>query len=122
MTSYFYDVDNCWGDSEYNVPGTGGPGSIHTKSISYTAPRNGTRLYTGGHLHDGGIDLVLQQNGVEVCRPTAMYMDGMLHSISYCDTPVAVTAGTAIQLTARYSNEEPIIGAMGIAISYVWEP
>ncbi|HEX5616618.1 MAG TPA: Ig-like domain repeat protein, partial [Acidimicrobiia bacterium] len=122
LTSYFYDVDNCWGDSEYNVPGGGGVGSIHSKSISYTAPRNGVRLFTGGHLHDGGIDLILTQNGTEVCRPTAVYMDGMLHEITYCTTPTNVTAGTAIQLTARYSNENAIAGAMGISISYVWEP
>jgi hypothetical protein len=122
LTSYFYDVDNCWGDSEFNVPGNGGPGSIFTKSIGYTAPRSGVRVFTGGHLHDGGIDLILTQNGTEVCRPTAMYMDGMLHHISSCNTPVNVTAGNAIQLTARYSNEVPIAGAMGISVSYVWEP
>jgi hypothetical protein len=122
LRSYFYDVDDCWGDSEFNVPGGGGVGSVFSKSITYTAPRNGTRLYTGGHLHDGGIDLILQQNGSEVCRPTAVYMDGMLEEITYCDTPTAVAAGTTIGLTARYSNESPIAGAMGIALSYVWEP
>jgi hypothetical protein len=122
LTSYFYDVDNCWGDSAYNVPGGGGPGSIHTKSITYTAPRNGTRLYTGGHLHQGGIDLILEQNGTEVCRPTAIYMDGMLDAITYCDTPVSVTAGTTIRLTSRYSNEAPLTAVMGISVSYVWEP
>jgi hypothetical protein len=122
LTSYFYDVDDCWGDSAYNVPGGGGPGSIHTRSITYTAPRNGTRVYTGGHLHQGGIDLILQQNGTEVCRPTAIYMDGMLDAITYCDTPVSVTAGSTIQLTSRYSNEVPLTAVMGISLSYVWEP
>ena len=122
LTSYFYDVDDCWGDSAYDVPGGGGPGSIHTRSITYTAPRNGTRVYTGGHLHQGGIDLILQQNGTEVCRPTAIYMDGMLDAITYCDTPVSVTAGTTIRLTSRYSNEVPLTAVMGISLSYVWEP
>jgi len=122
LTSYFYDVDGCWGDSAYNVPGGGGPGSVYTKAITYTAPRNGTRVFTGGHLHDGGIDLILEQNGVEVCRPTAIYMDGMLDAITYCDTPVSVAAGTTIRLTSRYSNEFPLTAVMGISLSYVWEP
>lgn len=122
VTSYFYDVDGCWGDSEWNVPGGGGPGSVYSKSISYTAPRSGTRVFTGGHLHDGGIDTILTQNGSEVCRNEAMYDMGMLMSIGYCDAPVAVSAGTNVTLTARYDNENPITGAMGISLSYVWEP
>ncbi len=122
LRSYFYDVDNCWGDSEFNVPGTGGPGSVYSKTINYTAARNGVRLFTGGHLHDGGIDLILKDGGVEACRPTAMYEMDMLHQITYCTTPSAVSAGDSVQLTARYSNEQPITGAMGISVSYVWEP
>lgn len=122
LTSYFYDVDGCWGDSEFNVPGGGGPGSVYTKSLGYTAPRSGTRVFTGGHLHDGGIDTFLTQNGTEVCRNEAMYEMGELMSIGYCDAPVPVSAGSSVTLTARYDNENPIVGAMGISLSYVWEP
>jgi hypothetical protein len=87
-----------------------------------TTPDN-ARVFTGGHLHQGGIDLILEQNGTEVCRPTATYdVAGMLDTISYCNTPVSVTAGTTIRLTSRYSNEAPLTAVMGISLSYVWEP
>jgi hypothetical protein len=122
LTSYYYDVDNCWGDSAYEVPGGGGSGSIHTKSISYTAPRSGVRMYSGGHLHAGGIDVYLTQNGNEICRPTAIYDGfGVITQITTCNTPVNVTAGMNIGLTARYSNENNIPAAMGISVSYVWD-
>ena len=122
VTSYYYDVDNCWGDSEFNVPGTGGPGSIYTKQINYTAPRDGTRVGTGGHFHDGGIDVALKQGATTVCTATPTYVAGMLHSISACVGEVAVFAGQNLNITVRYENDAPITGAMGIMISYVWEP
>lgn len=121
LTTYFYDTTGCNAGSSYTVPGGGGAGSIHSKSISYTAPKNRTRVLTTGHLHDGGIDTFLTQNGTEICRNTASYSMDMLHSISVCETPVAVTAGMTIGLTSRYSNEFTVSGAMGISVSYVWE-
>lgn len=122
LTSYFLDVDDCWGDSEFDVPGTGGPGSVFSKTINYTAARSGTSVFAGGHLHDGGIDLILKVRGTEVCRPTAMYMMGMLHQISACSTPTSVVAGDPIQLTARYDNSTPRSSVMGISVAYSWEP
>ena len=35
MTSFFLDVDGC-GDSEYALPGDGGPGSVHTNTRTWT--------------------------------------------------------------------------------------
>jgi hypothetical protein len=122
VTSYYYDVDNCWGDSEFNVPGTGGPGSIFTKSINYTAPRDGTRVATGGHFHDGGIDVALKHGATTVCTATPTYVAGMLHSISACAGEVPVFAGQNLNVTVRYENDAPIPAAMGIMVSYVWEP
>ncbi len=122
VKSYYYDVDNCWGDSEFNVPGTGGPGSVFTKQINYTAPRNGTRVATGGHFHEGGIDVALKQGATTVCLATPTYVEGMLHAISACSGEVSVVAGQNLNVTVRYENDEPIAGAMGIMVSYVWEP
>ncbi|MBK5288786.1 MAG: hypothetical protein JJE46_09990 [Acidimicrobiia bacterium] len=122
VTSYFYDVDGCWGDSEFTVPGGGGPGSIFEKTKTYTAPASGIRVFTGGHVHPGGIDISLAQNATIVCTATGMYMMGMLHSISTCPDPTPVTAGDTIAIRGRYDNENQILGMMGIMLSYVWQP
>jgi hypothetical protein len=125
VRTYWYDVDGCWGDSEFDVPGGGGPGSVYTKSsATYTAPRNGTRVAVGGHFHDGGLDVTLTRlsNNSSVCTNTGTYHDGMLHTISGCNTPTDVVAGEQYRTTVRYENDEPIAGAMGIQVSYVWEP
>ena len=42
VDAYFQDITGC-GDSTYDVPGNGGPGSVHTRSRSWPAPRDGHR-------------------------------------------------------------------------------
>ena len=124
VKTYWYDVDGCWGDSEFNVPGNGGSGSIYALSRTYTAPRNGTRVATGGHFHDGGLDISLRRTatGSIVCKNTGIYDMDMLHTITPCTTSSSVAANERFTTTVRYSNEQPILGAMGIQLSYVWEP
>lgn len=125
VTSYWYDVDGCWGDSQYVVPGGGAVGSIHTQSSQiYTAPKAGVRVATGGHFHDGGIDITLSKvaNGQAVCTNTGTYELGMLHRISPCQTMSFISAGEQFRTRVRYSNETRIPDAMGIQLTYVWEP
>lgn len=125
VDTYFYDVDGCWGDSEFVVPGTGGPGSIFTKSITYTAPRAGTRVATGGHVHDGGIDITTKRtaSNTVVCTNTAVYDSmNMLAAITPCNEPSAIAANEQFTVTARYENDTAIPDAMGIAVTYVYEP
>jgi hypothetical protein len=120
---YFLDVDGCWGDSEYPVPGDGGPGSVHQQSTTYTMTREGYFLGAGGHVHDGGIDIVLDGPDGEVCRSTAVY-EGHGHErhlveITPCALEEQFTAGDRYTLTARYENHQPIPGAMGIMLGYI---
>ena len=125
VTPYWYDVTGPCTNSEYDVPGNGGAGSVYTKSRTYTAPKNGTRVYVGGHLHDGGIDIVMKRtaSGAVVCTNTAIYpMPGMLHEITPCPDPTSVAAGEQFTTSARYDNSAPISAVMGIQLSYVWEP
>jgi hypothetical protein len=125
VKSYWYDVTGDCTNSEYNVPGNGGAGSIHSRSRTFTAPRNGTRVFVGGHIHDGGIDITMTRSPSNevVCQNTAEYpMPGMLHSIPPCTNATSITAGEQFVTMARYDNSAPVAGAMGIQLSYVYEP
>src|SRR5262249_27099057 len=59
VTPFFLDVTGCT-NSEYSVPGGGGPGSVHTMTRNFTAPWNGIDVGMGGHQHAGGIDITLR--------------------------------------------------------------
>jgi hypothetical protein len=63
------DVAQC-GTSEVRPPVQTGKFNI---SQSWTANLNGDILGGGGHLHDGGTNLVLDVDGKEVCNSVAKY-------------------------------------------------
>jgi hypothetical protein len=135
VTPFFADVTGC-GNSEFDVPGNGGMGSVFTKSRSWTAPWDGIMVYAGGHLHGGGIDLTLKDpSSGSQCVMTAHYdmpMSEMFATaadmgmidpptmIDPCPAHNAVFGGKTYSLTARYDNSQPYMGVMGIALAYVW--
>jgi hypothetical protein len=127
VTTYWYDVAGCWGNSEFNVPGGGNP-AVYTLSRTYTAPKNGTRVAVGGHFHAGGMDITLTRDSDSsvVCKDNAVYGSGMmmdmLDAITPCGNSTSVTAGEQFTTTVRYDNSQAISGAMGIQLSYVYEP
>ena len=72
----------------------------------------------GGHLHDGGQDIVMKINGKETCVSTAEYggpgatrkgKDGTVwmtvRDMSYCPGPLKVKRGDKLSLEARYDLE-----------------
>jgi hypothetical protein len=89
--------------------------------------KNGYLITSVGHLHDGGVDLMLKVNGKEVCQSRAAYgtagptpAKGMGHGhqrrdqseeyktiseMSYCYGPNKVSKGDKIELEARYDLE-----------------
>lgn len=123
LDAYFNDITGC-GGSTYEVPGNGGPGSVHTKSAAWTAPRDGLAVFAGGHLHDGGIDITLKDNTTNTtyCTGTATYHENPRHlaAINACGLHHKVTAGHSYGVTARYDNSEPRNDAMGIYLTYIW--
>ena len=120
---FFQDVTGC-GNSTYDVPGDGGPGSVHTRTRSWTAPSDGIAVYSGGHLHEGGIDITLkdatEDNGS--CVGTATYHENPRHlgAINPCIMHNKVVAGHQYSVTARYDNSQPWEDVMGINMTYVW--
>ncbi len=127
---YFFDVTGCWSNSasEYQVPGGGGPGSVHEKSKTYAMTRDGTIVAGIGHVHAGGIDITLHGPGGEYCRSEAVYSydghhdqhHGLLTAVTPCgEMGQQVAAGDELTLTSRYMNEHPTDGAMGILNTYI---
>jgi hypothetical protein len=120
---YFQDITGC-GNSTYDIPGDGGPGSVHTRSASWTAPRNGLAVFSGGHLHDGGIDIALKDGttNTEFCKGVVTYHENPHHlaTINGCQLHEKVTAGHDFTVTARYDNSQPHEDVMGIMLTYVW--
>jgi hypothetical protein len=117
------DVTGC-GGSTYDVPGDGGPGSIHTKTRSWTAPQDGLAVYAGGHLHLGGIDITLRNTtqNTTLCTGVASYHENPRHlaKINPCLLHEQVNAGDTFSVTSRYENSEPLDDVMGIYLTYVW--
>ncbi len=120
---YFQDITGC-GGSTYDVPGDGGPGSVHVKSKAWTAPRDGIAVFSAGHLHNGGIDITLRDeaNNATVCQGVASYHENPRHlaSINPCTLNYPVTAGDSYSVTARYDNSQPWPDVMGIMMTWVW--
>lgn len=119
----FQDVTGC-GGSTYDVPGTGGAGSVHVKQRSWTAPRDGMLVFSGGHLHDGGIDITLSDAtaGTTICKGTATYHENPRHlaSINGCLLHERVVDGHSYRVTSRYDNARPYENVMGIMLTYAW--
>lgn len=119
---YFQDVTGC-GNSVYDVPGNGGPGSVHERSRSWAAPQDGLAVYSGGHLHQGGIDISLEDStsGTPFCGAVAVYHgSGHLAGIDPCYIHEKVNAGDDLTVTARYDNSQAWSDVMGIMMTYVW--
>jgi hypothetical protein len=124
LTPFFLDVTGC-GNSEYDIPGNGGPGSVHTNTRSWTAPWDGMVVRFGGHLHGGGIDIRLQNDTTgEGCTMKAHYEHTHSHgapgSIDTCSAHNRVRTGDRYSVISRYENDEPVEGAMGIVLAFVW--
>jgi hypothetical protein len=122
---FFLDVDGC-GDSEYDVPGNGGPGSVHTATRTWTAPWGGYITGAGGHLHGGGIDITIRNNATGAsCTMTAQYEHQHPHdapgSITRCQIHKRFEAGQSFSVISRYDNSEPHADVMGIVLAYAWQ-
>lgn len=118
----WFDVQEC-GRSDYDLqPGT------NVSSGQFTVPYSGRLLGVGGHLHDYGRELVLENltRGEEIARLAAELDDrGRLLSmpvVPFLDRGgYRLEAGEVVRVTARYENptgRRLADGAMGIVVGY----
>jgi plastocyanin len=132
---YWLDVKNCQSDPVYNVPGTGKPGSTHTRSADITFPQAGRILGGGGHVHGGARELTLTQpdcgnREIGSSAPTwgnrghPFYnVKPILHEPGPIDMSrfwspegIPVEAGQTIRLNSKYENSLPHTRVMGISV------
>ena len=116
------DVNNCR-TSEYPVPA--GPTSTHW---TWPSTITGRIVSTGGHVHTGGVKVVVtnQTTGRRICTSWAGYGTkpaymGTIESMSYCswDALGVVKAGDVLDLESVYDAAEAIPDAMGIMVMHV---
>lgn len=120
MRPFFLDVTGC-GNSEYDVPGNGGLGSVHSNSRSWAVPWDSYHVTAGGYLHGGGIDITIKNDKTGAsCTMVAKYEHGHPHDapgeITRCPTHKRVEQGQTFSVTSRYDNSEPHRDVMGIVL------
>ncbi|MBI2706644.1 MAG: hypothetical protein HYX32_15340 [Actinobacteria bacterium] len=121
VTPYWAGAVGCPGTKTWDVPGDGGPGGVATRSWDWTMPADGVIVGIGGHMHDGGIDMVTKhEDGTVICTNTANYDMGMLMSIDRCPLHESVQAGEKLRVTTRYDNSQPHNDVMSAAVVFIW--
>jgi hypothetical protein len=125
VTPFFLDVTGC-GNSEYDVPGDGGPDSLHSMTRTWTMPWDGYHVGSGGHVHGGGVDITISNDTTgEICRMFPTYEDGQPHGapseMSTCPLHKRFEGGQQLSVTSRYDNSQPYQDVMGIVLAYAWQ-
>ena len=132
---YWVRATGCRGadDPIFNVPGTGGPGALSTRTAPFSVPRSGRIVAGSAHLHGGARALLLTQDACDNrtlmgSRPLYGLPDHpyynvlpVLHEPGPIATEwitsasgVPVRRGERLQATAVYDNSRPHTRAMGI--------
>jgi hypothetical protein len=124
------DVRNCSDDPVFDVAKGSGSRGRYRERWDYTMPEGGSFLTMGGHLHDGGMKLVLKNvtQGSEVFTSRATYGresdPWYLTSMSAfsADPGIEVSAGDLLRLVAVYDSTHSWHDVMGIMVGYLAAP
>ena len=118
------DVRNCSSEPEYDVRKGSGSGGIARETWRYRMPIGGRFVFVGGHLHDGGRRLVLDNSasGKRIFVSRAHYgMDDepwyLTAMTTWTGTPGRrVAKGDRLKLTAVYDSTRSWRRVMGIMV------
>lgn len=124
VTPVWLDVANC-SFSEYSVPA-----GRSTEKWSWTSTMTGRVVAAGGHVHAGGVGIVMSNKTTRqrMCTSEAAYgsrgaFRGEVTAMSSCiwDQLGAVRDGEQLQLASIYDTPKPLHGVMGIMMIAVYE-
>jgi len=120
-----FNVPGC-ANTQYNIPGNGGRGSIIKNSMIVSAPFTGTFIFSLGHLHNGGFAVSASDitTGTTICKSMPVYDNndyttGHILVQGECTNPVQVFQGDQLEIDAYYDNSKPRYGVMGIILAYM---
>ena len=108
----------------------------NSRTCTWTANRSGRLMHLHGHVHDGAVNLTVDNasTGRRLCDSRAGYGESPAYighhgephisSMSICmgvnGAPIdTIGTGNRIQLEAHYTLEAPVTDAMGISIMYL---
>lgn len=64
-------------------------------------------MWARGHLHQGGVSMTLNVNGVQKCVSKPTYdAAGVITTMSICPEPIDVKAGQSITIESVYDTKE----------------
>jgi len=118
-TNSAIDLGMCSGASGMFVHAPKGQSKFSFASKDLTIGRAGYLLNSRGHMHDGGVGVVVSVNGKESCTSKAIYggeghegvdPDGKpwstLRELTICDQPIKVKKGDKLGLEAQFDMEK----------------
>ncbi|RHW27916.1 hypothetical protein D0Z08_06390 [Nocardioides immobilis] len=118
------DVANC-GLSEYDVPS-----GRSTETWGWPSKFTGRVVAAGGHVHAGGVGIVLRNaaTGRRMCTSEAAYgtsgaFEGQVTDMSTCswDSLGAVRRGQQLEISSIYDTSQPLQRIMGILMLALYE-
>lgn len=118
------DVRNCSSEPVYTVDNGSGKGGVHKERWTYTMPRGGRFVFLGGHLHDGGLRIGLDNatTGEHIYTSRARYgVEDETRFLTAMTTwsggaGIAVSKGDRLRLTAVYDSTRTWKDVMGIMV------
>lgn len=111
------DPGICGGPNGAAIHPPKGQSRFSVKTQNIVAKKDGYILNARGHMHDGGINIILKVNDKEVCNSRAVYggpghvtkIDGKvwetISESTYCNHTVPVKKGDSIYMQANYDVE-----------------
>jgi hypothetical protein len=130
LTPVWLDLEQC-GDSEVSMPA-----GSSSRTYTWNATRSGRLMHLHGHVHDGGVNLTVDNatTGRRLCDSRAGYGespayighhgDEHISSMGICmgmrGAPIdTIRSGDRVRLEAHYTLDAPVTDAMGISIMYL---
>jgi plastocyanin len=137
-TPYWLDAANCNADPVWSVAGGGAPGSIDSRTTTFTLPQSGRIVAAGGHVHGGAKDLAISQPNCGDRRlwthePAWAPKDHPFYTVTpilHEPGPLAmssmgsqqgipIAAGEQLKLSANYDNSRLHTRVMGISVLHL---